>query len=611
MTDLFALQIPEGLRGRRVALWGFDDEARRHFCWTLSQRVHVDCFIDEQSRDEPPGLRCLNKPVLSLDKFAADGRDDVILALLSRHASIAAQLRQRNLRNALLPLLTSRVPSAATVVIYGTAVLGEQAYEYLSAEGVNLAAFADTHAPANTGGYALHGLPVLSPTELAARYPNAIVAIASQHVDEISATLRAHGFCDGQMYAFTSTIDNAPQLIVRFAGTRMFRPVEVAESLLRNFPRERLVLWGNDKAELAAFAVQLTLLDLNVVYVVASSCERAEVIDGVAVRPKEALLAENADRTNVLVMDDRAALLRFIAATGLDTHLFGSLDFGFLVNITHEGILDALLGRVNHSKDSDAAGIVKLRSHAHGSAAFKVAVLGNSVSVVNGNYATWTELFVDLARQRGRKLELWNAAIGGSRVAWELLRLVRDIIPYRPNVVISYSSCNEIACPDTCWPNPPPYPFVSGVQRELFALLGKQLNKKVSYGEPLPPSCTRLAHWLDTERMMHALCAEFGIAFHAVLQPLSACEEPIAAAKVELIADLHHRSRDYVREQFLPAFRAFIDQGREAARQYDWMHDATRLLNGEPGVFTDDVHITPKGAAIVAEYVYRLLFRDE
>lgn len=611
MKDLFSAQPPRELEGKRIAVWGFDDDARRRFFWTLNQRIHIDCFLDEQSRDDLRGTRYLNKPVVSLNTFAADGRDDLIMASRSQRAEVAALLRERQMNNELLPMLNPAIRNADAVIIYGTAVLGEQVYELLQSEDVAATAFADTYADERDVS-TLHGLPILSPAELAARHPKAAVVIASQYVDDISATLREHGFGDEQMcvYRKDALIEYdgyQGKFKICTNGWRVENPFVTIDLIVQNFTGKHLVLWGYDTCEILAFAHVLRLLDIDVAYIIDESSESAYIEDEVKVCPKSALLKESHDTANVLAFVKKSDVLRFIGETGVDGRMFGSIAFGMLLDCSQLNRLDASLGYITRFPQSDMAGIVTLRRETNpGKQTLKVAILGNSTSLLSGFGYTWSELLVEVASRRGHNIELWNAAVGAYIVAQELVRLERDLIPYRPNVIIS---CSGVKNMDTA--SVEGYPFLQDLQQELFELLASQLHKEVSYGRPLPPTQTCMTHWADCQRMMHAVCAEFGIRFYGILQPMRSCCEHLNEVDLETIASHLRYSREELLATVLDSRRNMVAEARKALASCEWFHDASRLLEGRTDGFNDDYHMNEKGAAILAEYVYDIIFNDK
>lgn len=598
MQGLLRLEILNP--NRPVVIWGTEAEAIKLFFLAVNSGVYVKGFLDWQSRRELSKLRFLNKPIVPRERVAELGDDYAVFAPTAAADDVRRRLPNVNVLTPQLQL-NPALHTANEVVIYGTAVLGEAAYTLLQDNGIAVASFADTYAERHAG--MLHGLAVLSPAQLAAQHPHAAVVVASQYVAEIASTLRAHGFDDGQLYRYGKVESPSDCAITLRLGKQTHNLVtEQLYLLIQESQRKRIVLWGLNEPDLCAAAQLAKLLDVHVAYAVMPDSTAALAGNAVvSFKDKSALLGESADSTRVLAVNGRDELLRFVNDASLDWRMFGYFKFIFL-NVNLNRLWDASLGRVHIADDRDEAGIRKLRTHCVGNGRLKVAILGNSTSAVDTvTRLPWPSFLLARAEREGKPLELWCAANAQYTSAQELIRLERDVIPFAPDIVISYSSfCETHGLPE--------HPFVSDMQQAVFEQLSRDIDKRVCYGVANRLHDNYLYHWLKHERMMAAICREFGAQFHAFLQGTRMSKDAFATEDWELFVNNWGTLDTKAIAKHIEREQAEFAELAALVPQYDWLHDATRLWDGQTGMFYDVCHTSEKGAQYLADYIYDTIF---
>lgn len=117
-------------------------------------------------------------------------------------------------------------------------------------------------------------------------------------------------------------------------------------------------------------------------------------------------------------------------------------------------ILDTNLGH-NFLADSKYPGIMVYGDDT--AEDFKIAVLGGSTT--DGKFTffkSWPELmYEELGNQNFKNVTVYNGGVSGYASGQELLKLIRDMIPLKPDMVIVYDGFNDLNYRN-------PYPLTSG-----------------------------------------------------------------------------------------------------------------------------------------------------
>lgn len=229
-----------------------------------------------------------------------------------------------------------------------------------------------------------------------------------------------------------------------------------------------------------------------------------------------------------------------------------------------------------------------------------VAVLGNSTTELGfAHLKSWVDFFYEKMNLK-KTCAVICGGVRKNNTSQELIRLIRDIIPKRPDIVISVDGiCNNAASyKDKLVPK---HPYIWNWQKEVMkkSVLNKRVYdgesktsiKSVSYG--LCDERSFAEWWLDDIRMMHSICTEFGIKYLSFLQPSVYIGDYAVNGAEHLPSD----SR-YVKEHI-----KWYNRAREMAKGYSYIIDTSDLLENESDVFWDTVHLYEKGNAILAEKI--------
>ena len=233
------------------------------------------------------------------------------------------------------------------------------------------------------------------------------------------------------------------------------------------------------------------------------------------------------------------------------------------------------------------------------SEALKIVTLGGSTtdSTFN-NVCSWPEILHQKLNDMGCRNVLYNGGMAGYKVSQELIKLIRDALLFKPDIVISLSGTNNAW--DKHWVQntkfSPSYQALPlEYAREHNALVdvvtGHRISK-ICFGIENHESLAEF--WTNCERMMHSICAEFGIKFFGFLQPVKGYLPHGVSTNTTSLSDKDFFDRIH-----------FFDEAREIITNYDYMTDLTALFEEKQYIFTDVCHVLKQGNQAIADAILR------
>ena len=240
-----------------------------------------------------------------------------------------------------------------------------------------------------------------------------------------------------------------------------------------------------------------------------------------------------------------------------------------------------------------------------------LALGGSTTDGVLYSYS-WPEELSVLMSERGIAGTVINGGAGGYTTSQELLKLIRDGLEFKPDIVISYSGINDRGKYGKL-----PYPMVHRYQRELFNAMVSTNNSGAKY---LVSTRTLLKRVIDVSKPsdlsytfgmktaenhagqyrknlvnMNAIAEAHGARFFAFIQPF-AFYNSVHADDPNLSKGTGYKN-------------AVLDLYSEITRlpeELSYVHDATQMMEQKSGVYkSDSVHLTHSGDKVVANYIYQ------
>lgn len=421
------------------------------------------------------------------------------------------------------------------------------------------------------------------------RYPNAQLLLAGRHRVELELSARRYGFRRVWHFIF-STTSNCNDIVALSKANK-------------------IVLWGDNIFELEMLGQRLALLDVAVAYGVVECRDGDTRLDccrsTLPIKDKTALLQEDCAHTKVLAVSNRKAAREFMRQQQLPYTMFVFFSSVY-ATIDREWKLDPAAGFAILNDTDAATGLQVRRGDAKG-VPIKIAVVGDSMA----HLKFWTEpsfleFMVDIAQRHHKAIEIWNAATAQYIPAQSLARLLRDLIPLRPDIVLYYAvphGNREFMAAESR--------FLHTKHRDLLANVGAALGRDVYYGVQRGNATELMEHCLDVQRMMHGVCQEYGIIFHAFIRPTRRSY----LTRDDLSWLVNSRGTIWGGDNSLPTLPDFPDKADlavllEASQRYEWLHDISDVLANVPDAFFDDTHTNAKGSRIIAGRVCDIIFKD-
>lgn len=409
---------------------------------------------------------------------------------------------------------------------------------------------------------------------------------------EITEKLEEQGIKDYLIWndIKSTVVLNNPGLKIELRG--LYRIIQ--DSYIR-----KLVIYGTGR-EAAALKRLLEMLDIQIAYFV-DDVELGYKQWGREVRPVYNLLYEKEDTFKVIVMSEKKENIEVLNRMGLVMGKDYSNYYVYTTATAKKYILDPHLGYnfLSAKSDDTMPGIVEL-----GDGEFVIALLGGSTTDGDAySYKSWGELLFEKLTHEGYSVRILNGGCGGYTTPQELIKLIRDIIPQRPDVIIDYTGVNDSALVND-------YPFVHGYQTKLFAYLAEEVKYDDGWRSTDSKYTLGVKHnrhndqmFIDNIRMMNNICKDYGVLYLAFLQPcLAAKKKEFSDYGYELMLHL-----SFERGGWKPFedTRQFYEKVRRSMSGY--AEDITSLLDDADDVYLDWCHINERGNEMIAQYMYEYL----
>ncbi len=213
---------------------------------------------------------------------------------------------------------------------------------------------------------------------------------------------------------------------------------------------------------------------------------------------------------------------------------------------------------------------------------------------------------------------VFNGGVAGYSTNQELLKLLRDVLPLQPDIVLSLSGVNDqgFAHSDKLHPMihphqartfaalaapPPPTRFLPNTGALARHLLAPEPPLHVSLGPEV-----RTAPWTQWERnlrLMHAACSEMGTPFLAFRQPAIGVGQhtPTADESAMLQAYIDSVSKPGATVTYADVLRLFYDHTNDVPGRLPYCVDLVDIFGDTPGAYRDARHQTAVGARMIAD----------
>ena len=256
-----------------------------------------------------------------------------------------------------------------------------------------------------------------------------------------------------------------------------------------------------------------------------------------------------------------------------------------------------------------------------------IVILGGSTSDINYE-GSWLRPFYELLKE---DVLLISAAMVGYSTSQEVLKLIRDILPLAPDIVISLNGVNDlgfIQCYSPEFPMMHRYQVNTGkfivdkygekesnredfFERKLDVNSQKisGMNNKLALGNLILGYRNNLKayeSWFNNIKISKSICDTFNIEYLSFLQPIFSAGEYNRAKSEddifqEYIFNIHGVPYDKALEDFYTHAREIVSLNRE------FMIDLVDIFKNKESMYSDPRHPNMDGNKLLAKNIYKNL----
>ena len=578
---------------KHIVLLGLNDDTKRAIMLFSHMGINIDGFLADANSSALIGHHYMGVPIFG-ENDLAENQSIIVLDIFSnnnREVGIGSKYSYETL-----------FKDFGNVVIYGAGASGQKCAAFLKKCGIHIIGFADRNMSLH--GKEIDGIRVI-PTEKLEEYgERTFIVVAIQDEEVADDAIR---YLKYKNHANVTYFDP-----VYFEGRFCLELWERREN--ENFPvfwpaclryiywflnnkEKKLYLYSQDMTYLSKVCLVMKRLGINIEAGLSNEISNCE-IDGIRIMNVWNLLYEKEGTYLVwCLLGDIENMRDFIRQSGLKASDFVYGTTGPLM-IEREYIMDTNLGYADQQGTRTLFGLSRSKK------IYKVAVLGGSTSDCNLYYErSWTQQMVDIANQADIGIEVYVAATAGNMSSQEMMRLIRDILKKKPDIVISYSGVNE------CTQSVKNHPYSHNYMKIIFdSLMNSQkgvdffdagIRNSYSMGEEHEDDV-----WLANERIMNAICKEFGIPFLCFLQPNILTKKPYSSNDLELLEHCDSIWPGDMRS----VIRDFYKSAKEKVQEYPWIFDLTGLFDAiHDEVYFDTNHLLQKMNCYLAKHIFDVI----
>lgn len=568
------------LNDTKKYILGTGESSQRLFLQLCNLRVYVDGFID----DELDGMTMYHKRIYSTGDFSVSNS---ILLVADREMSLPFGAAICN-----EPLIINPMIDCSNIYIYGAGNIGKKVLDILRKRGVAVKGFIDTDKKkADTD---ISGVKVYGSDMIKALGKETAVIEAGKYYQEIDSLICGFNKAVDRYYCLDTATYRDDVLLVKddvvFDGL----------IFLDDIVGKKIYLCGKDYDLVNQYFEIFKLLDFENICI-AKWAEECWDEDKEISCIEDALLEDN----------HLVVFCELITAENLEKlHNLGwerGRDFcDIRCNIweKYQGIqiLDLNLAYTRDMQGGNVPGIAVFGDNRADD--YKIAVLGGSTST-SGYYRfkSWPEFFYE--KYCGNGVTLFNGAVEGYTSAQELIKLMRDIVCLKPDLVVVYDGNNDVARDDAYGIFEIPY------MRTIMEYAGGKIGQAVGKSNyqifaGLHSSGNAVDTWLKNIEYMHAVCEINNIKFLSFMQPMLFTKDYAVSAKEDIVRKKWKFFLTIYGEKAEQQMKEFRKGAPNICRTHDYIYDLSHIFD-DKDVYMDHCHVYENGNKVIADEIYEML----
>ncbi|SHM79815.1 hypothetical protein SAMN02746066_03336 [Anaerosporobacter mobilis DSM 15930] len=242
-------------------------------------------------------------------------------------------------------------------------------------------------------------------------------------------------------------------------------------------------------------------------------------------------------------------------------------------------------------------------------AKYKIIAMGNSTTDAgsgSGDESWPCYLYKLLDKIFPNQISILNAGAAGYNISQEFVKFIRDVSVLKPNLVISYSGCLNIA-----EKHKEKTEFISSWQSMVGKMSTVIENNSIEFSNidrenkcfGIPYYGSKYSYFIDQAKMLHAAATSIGIDYYCFLQPIIYTKKELCLQEKEKLIYYHSIHINKQVKEFMQEYR--LDKN-----QYDWLIDFTGLFDDFDNVYKDLYHVYGFANKIIGQGILDFLKRN-
>jgi hypothetical protein len=276
---------------------------------------------------------------------------------------------------------------------------------------------------------------------------------------------------------------------------------------------------------------------------------------------------------------------------------------------------------VRLDQDPDTPGFVVYPNDPNQRRGIKIVTLGGSTTDAqmspDNNWPKNLRLYL---MEEGIQATLFNGGVIGYKSYQETFKLIRDVLPLKPDLIITYDGINDYnigplmtRVEDT----PMTHPYQKALMLKLLSIhspvfpnivtLFQKMNNIKSpmkyFGGTPQKGVKPYEEWGKNIRLMQAVCNEFGVKHIAILQPVLG--EGTYMMNQREISGLIHKEKLFnkVNNEYLQHIWSYYKGARKICGELPFCLDFVDIFADSSAVYSDQRHLNDKGNRFIAKSI--------
>lgn len=556
-------------------------EAQSLFGYLLQRKIYVRGFVVSYEPEE--GMKMFNKPFFNIHSLDSN-KDMVIVDRYYPKEEYGNCVEAKKLN----PFISER----DNIIIWGVGRNGKSILAELEKQEMkdNVVCFIDSNDAVREKLVKYGEKPILEPEVLNDVENDVVIIEALEDWESVDEKLRS----EARFRRYHYTIDRDRTIYPN--GDLSYSPffaIDRIEEIYTLLGSRRIYVYGTGiRAEALVDYILLLDGDCGGILVDADELDKMEGAEATAFNIIENIIYE--DNYWIWIMDESKKGRRKLKELGVDKYAYPRMsrnEYFLDVNLGFSWIKNEKCGIAVYGKEKTES--------------YKIATLGGSTTDDTLElFPSWPEILHDHIDRED--VVIYNAGCVGYPSSLEFLKLVRDILSLKPDMVISYSGFNDSYLDHV------QFPYSCGNMLGIYEAAQRHNKSSDISGQReiirgIPMKGDRFDHWLMNMEHMYAVTKIHGISFYGFLQPMLASKKEKTRREKNML--LSRRLKDYGKKRTLDMhadnkFRDYIWE-RNVLATHEYMYDLSHIFDDVSDVYEDSCHVYEKGNRIIASEIYK------